>query len=148
MPQMAKLTDLGITLAAAVAVRFVGKPEPTSFVSTSGGKDEPYYVWRLNKPVTVLCSLDSDVLPQEVDELYVRQSLLEHEGWEKDNDGYFIPGFVTDFSLNQKICIYQAETIRAFVKDNRAARKGERNSALNSGIVAKMEERRKAAGGK
>lgn len=145
---MAKLTELGIKLAAATAVRFVGKPEPTSFVSTSGGKDEPYFLWRLKESVTVLCSMDGEVLPQEVDELYVRQSLLETEGWEKDKDGVFIPGFVTDFSLNQKICLYQAETIRAYVKENRAVRKGERSSVLNTGIVAKMEERRKAAGSK
>lgn len=141
-----KLSSLGVKIAAATAVHFVGQPEPTSFISTSGGKDEPYFLWRLKEPVTVLCSMDGDIQPQEVDELYVRQSLLDHEGWEKDKDGLFIPNFVTDFSLNQKICIYQAETIRAFVKNARKDRKPERASLINSGIIEKMKARRDKAG--
>lgn len=134
---------LGITIAT-VDVILVGNPEVTTFMTS---EDEPYYAVKLKAPVTVRCSVDPLVEAFETDEVFVRESALNAEGWEfvdakNPEEGYFMKNWVVDFSKGQQLAVYQSESIKKWAKGNRGIRTTENREKINTGIRAQMEARR------
>lgn len=131
-----KLSELGVAIAVQV-IRFIGLPQQTTIESSDG---ELYYSWKLREPINVRCSTLPEMEPLEVDELFLRESLVQSDKWLKDEkDGsMYIPDYKADFSKGQDIPIYQETTIRAWAKDQR---KGDREKG-NQGFLAKIEARR------
>lgn len=130
---MATLKSLGASYKAQ-KIRFVGDAIETTKVSSDGTK---YFVWPLAEEVKVYCSTESQLEPQIVKELFIRQTDLDADVWEKDEQGFYALAdrekgqeYLADFSVNQEICIYQPETIRAWSRDDRKARSAERRSSL------------------
>jgi hypothetical protein len=140
-----KLTNLGVVIELPKPIRFVGKAVLSALNASDG---EPYYVWPLKYPVLVGCSTNRNIQADEYTELHIRQSSLELDIWEKDEDGYFIPGWVADFSTGQLTAIYQDTTIAKWSRENRTARNAEKDRGINERIEArkaKMAEERAAA---
>jgi len=141
---MATLAELlGLDIAKVLAI-LVGAGEPTNFTSSTG---EPYFLFKLKSPIMVGCSMDPEIQRFETDEVYVRQGALTDpelvkimkvavEG--KPLEGFWFDKWVVDFSLGQKIPIYQETTIRQWTKDNRSVRKVQRTTDVNAGIRAKI----------
>lgn len=134
-----KLAEFGVKLAPQAEIRFTGEPVVTNILTSDG---EPYYEWQLVSPITVRCSTDPNILPEEgVDRLYLRESALSLDIWEKDDKGFFIRGWVVDFSKNQQIHIYQETTISEWRKLQRPNRVAKEREAINGGIVARIKAR-------
>lgn len=136
---MAKLIALNAAPEQSV-VRFVGTSVKTALTTSDG---VPYYVWKLAKPVKVFCSTEALIDPQVVDELYIRETDIESDLWEKDEIGCFAQfvtkdkdgkevtkEFVADFSTNREICIYQDSTIFQWRNGARKDRTKERRTSL------------------
>ncbi len=130
---MATLKSLGASYKAQ-KIRFVGDSMETNKVSSDGIK---YFVWQLAEEIKVYCSTEASLEPQVVKELFIRQTDLDADVWEKDEIGFFAVAdkekgteYLADFSINQEICIYQPETIRAWARDDRKSRSEERRSSL------------------
>lgn len=139
---------LGIDLTK-IQVILIGSGELTNTMSATG---EPYYLFKLKSPVMVGCSMDADIERFEADEVYLRQSALTDESLtiklvtpDKPEDGFYFDKWVIDFSLGQRIPIYQETTIREWSKGNRGVRRVQRTIDANTSIRAKLEAR-KAAG--
>ena len=140
-----KLAELGF-ITAKPPVVFVGKFEPTGILSSN---DEEYFKGTLKQPVIVHCSVDKEIEPIETDELFIRESDVNSDLWEAadgtdPNNGITIPGFKTDFSKGQEICIFQETTIAKWTKENRTERGKKRTSGINESIREKMRKRAEA----
>lgn len=138
-----KLTEvLGLDLKT-VKVVLIGIPEQTAHLDSD---DQPYYKVGLKDPITVLCSMDPLIEPEIVDEVYIRKSALDLEGWEFVNgkdatEGYTMPKWIVDFSKGQQIPIYQETTIKNWTKANRTVRNDAKRDNINSGIKERMAKR-------
>lgn len=132
-----KLAALGIIVPEITPILFTGDFELTSVKSSDG---EPYYVGKLLSPITVRCSVDSEIEPlREVEELHIRESALGREDWMGDKvNGLYIKGWVADFSKGQEMAIYQDMTIREWSKTTRKGRQEERREGLNARIKARQ----------
>jgi hypothetical protein len=136
---------LGKQIATAIEITLIGEPEVTNIMTSD---DEPYYLAKLLKPITVRCSVDPNIEAFETDEVYIRESAINEEGWtprdEKDpSKGYFMPNWVVDFSKGQQLAVYQSETIKKWAKGNRSVRNAENTTKINEGIRAKIAARLK-----
>lgn len=123
-----------------VKVILMGNPEETNFMDSD---DKPYYVAKLKAPVMVRCSVDPTVDAQEVDEVYIRKDAISMEGWEFVNgkdatEGYFMPKWTVDFSIGQKLPIYQETSIKKWLKSSRDEKSKSRSASINEGIRAKI----------
>lgn len=143
-----KLSEIaGVSLPSPIRVAFV----PNSFELTSevSSENEPYYVGKLVKPVTVRCSVDREVLPMiDVDELYIRESDVQSEDWVmvtegKPEDGAYLKGYKTDFSKGQEFCLYQATTIAEWTRGNRKSKNISNRMSLNDRIKAREDQLKK-----
>lgn len=135
---------LKIDIANATTVILVGNPEVTTIMSSE--KNEPYYLCKLLKPITVRCSSDNKIEPYETDEVYIRESDISKDGWKfvdetKPELGFFMPEWVADFSKSQQIPIYQSETIREWSKGSREQKQIERRNSINAFIREKAAAR-------
>jgi hypothetical protein len=133
---------LGLDLKE-VKVVLMGIPEETAHLDSD---DQPYFKVGLKDPIKVLCSMDAAIEPEEVDEIYIRKSALDLDGWEFVNgkdatEGYFMPKWVVDFSKGQQIPIYQETTIKKWTKENRSVRADSRRDLINDGIRQRMAKR-------
>ena len=121
-------------------IRFVGQSVKTALTSSEG---IPYYTWKLAKPVKVYCSTEALIEPKIVDELYIRETDIDSDAWEKDADGFFavvrskdkdgkdvVKEFVADFSINREISLYQDSTIFQWRNGARKDRTKERRTSL------------------
>lgn len=123
-------------------VVIVGQPVETTFMDSNG---QPYYACQLKNPVLVRCSVDKEVTPYETSEVFMRSVDLDDEKFApklvdetKPEEGWFVPTWVVDFSKGQEMALYQSETIAAWAKANRGARKIQRTSDINAKIAAKL----------
>jgi len=139
---MANLAEvLGINLQAQKVI-LVGKPELTGIMSESGDVPEPYYVFQLKEPVQVRCSTHREIPVHETSEVYVRESALASEKWQyvdpkKPEKGFFMEGWVTDFSVNQKIDLYQETTIREWRRTRNKLRGADRVKEAEQSLLEK-----------
>lgn len=130
-----KLSELGLVKTTLIA--FIGELLETNILSSEG---EPYFLGKLVEPITVRCSTDKEILPLEgVTELYVRKRDVDSDAWvyvdEKDpKKGYFIPGYKSDFSKGQEMCLYQETTIAEWTRSNRTERGARKRSSINDKI--------------
>lgn len=137
-----KLSELGLLKATMIA--FVGELTQTSVLSSEG---EPYYLGKLLTPITVRCSTDKTIDPiEEVDELYIRQHDAEGDSWKLVDEadpkkGFSIPGFKTDFSKSQEICLYQETTILEWTKGNRKEQREEKDMSIRQRLEARAAAR-------
>lgn len=123
-------------------IRFVGVPEPSGVLSSEG---EPYYICQLESPITVRCSTEPSIPPLETDVLYVRESAINSDQWKyvdekKAEKGFWMDGWVADFSINQKIAIYQATSILAYVKTQRGLKNEKRLGEVRDSIAKQIED--------
>jgi hypothetical protein len=123
-----------------VKVILVGTPEETNILDSN---DQPYLVAKLKNPVVVRCSVDVNILPQEVTEVYFRKSALDIDGWvavdeAKPEDGFYLPKWVVDFSVGQQIPIYQETSIKAWTKTTRGNQRNEKTLRINQSILDKI----------
>lgn len=130
---------LKLKLGAANIV-FVGQPVPSGITSSEG---ELYYICKLKEPIDVRCTVNPGLPALPVDELYVRESAFNEE-WNYADDkkpelGFWKEGWVADFSVNQRIPIYQATTILAYTRTQRGLKKEDRNKALTADIQKQIE---------
>lgn len=114
--------------------------EETNIVDSD---EQPYYLAKLKEPVKVFCSVEPDIEAVEHDEVYVRKAAILEEGWsftdeKKPEEGFWREGWVVDFSVGQRIPIYQATTIKKWTKENRGVRRISRNTDINAGLLAKV----------
>jgi len=133
---------LGLNIGSTNMV-LIGVPELSNKISRSGDKEEPYYVCQLKTPAIVRCSVDSGITPFETSEVYIRESALAEEGWEfvnpaKPEEGFFIKGWTLDFSPNQEIAVYQAESISAWRRGNRQAERISKTAGINERLKARI----------
>lgn len=118
----------------------IGTPELTNFVTS---EDEPYYAVKLKNTITVRCSIDKEILPQEIDEVFVRKSALESDDWKfvdenKHDEGFYMPNWVVDFSKGQQLALYQETTIAKWTKLSRGDRRSSNRDEINNRIREKM----------
>lgn len=123
-----------------VKVILIGNPEETNFMDSD---NKPYYSVKLKNPAICRCSVDAEIEAHEVDEIYIRQDALTADGWEFVNgkdatDGYFMPKWVLDFSIGQKLPIYQETSIKQWLKGSRENKRVTNRDDINGGIRAKM----------
>lgn len=114
--------------------------EETNIVDSD---EQPYFLCKLKNPIKVFCSVEPDIEAFESDEVYVRKSAINSEGWslvdeKKPEEGSYRDGWVVDFSVGQRIPIYQETTIKRWTKENRGVRRTTRNTNINTGILAKV----------
>lgn len=126
---LAELLKLDV---APETIVFVGMPELSGIASSKG---EPYYKVMLKDPITVRCTTDPKLPALPTDFLYIRQSALVSTDWKysdpkKPELGFWMEGWVADFSVNQRIPIYQATSIREYIKLERETKKGERHTNI------------------
>lgn len=138
------LKDLGI-VSAIQPIVFVGKPEPSGKMTSDG---DEYYTWKLKNPITVRCSVDSAIEPQEVEELYIRKTDLDKDVWVtlvegKPEDGIIVPNWRADFSKGQEIPIFQETTIAQWTKANRGNRREQARQGINERIKARQANKAK-----
>lgn len=122
----------------ATKIVFVGVPEVSAFMSKE--KNEPYYKVQLKDAITVRCSTNPQLGTFEVDELYVRESAFASDQWkyadEKNPEkGFWMENWVADFSINQKIPIYQETSILEYVRLSRGLKTEERNNEAKKSIL-------------
>jgi hypothetical protein len=145
-PNNMKLTEvLGIKTGVKNVV-LTGKPEITNFTTSD---NEPYYVVRTKEPIKVFCSVDKDIEPFVTDEVYVRESSIGLDTWEfvnkeKPEEGFYMPGWVVDFSKGQELAILQDTTIASWSKAGRKERIASNRMSINE----RIKERQKARGEK
>lgn len=137
-----------MNLNAGAPVVLVGDAIPSSYISAE--KNEPYFAFKLKTPVLVRCSVNKDIEAFETDEVFVRESSINQDGWvmvdeKKPEEGFYRPDWVVDFSINQQIPIYQPETINNWRKGNRDERKRKNTDSANSKIREMLAK--KASGG-
>lgn len=130
---LAKLLNLNID---EVKVILVGAPVETNILDS---EDQPYFVAKLKAPITVRCSSDPLVESFETDEIYLRKSAVLSEGWTeveagKPESGYYMPGWVADFSKTQLIPIYQETSIKKWAQSNRSTRRDSERERINESI--------------
>lgn len=121
-------------------VILVGIPEETNILDS---KDQPYMVAKLKSPVNVRCSVDPEILAHETDEVYFRKSALESDGWvaldeKKPEEGFYMPGWVIDFSKSQMIALYQETSIKTYFKNARGNDRSEQRTKINNGLREKI----------
>jgi hypothetical protein len=129
---------------------FVGVPELSGAVSSDG---EAYYTCFLKEPIKVRCSTSPSMPVLETDQLHIRESALTSDKWQyvdaaKPEKGFWMEGWVADFSVNQKIAIYQETTILKYVRNTRDQRRGERDEAAKGSIMQMIEDFKKRKEGK
>ena len=139
-----KLTEV-FGIAKSANIILVGKPEVTNFETSDG---EPYYVAKLKSPVMVRCSVDKGIEAFETDEVYIRESALNAEGWtfvdpNKHEEGFYMPDWKVDFSKGQELVLYQETTIAKWTKGERANRGDERRTGINARIAERIKNRGK-----
>lgn len=134
---MATLKNLGIAVKQNL-IRFDANESPleTSIVSKDG---LPYFQWKLVEPINVRCSTNKEISLQDVDSLLVREDVLQSDKWLKDDTGFYLDGFIADFSVSHEECVYQETTIAGWVRDKRKENRETRNTEL----MRRLEERRK-----
>ncbi len=130
---LAKLLKMDI---GTTKIILVGVPEVTPFLDSD---EKPYYVAKLKDPVKVYCSVDNGVTPFEAEELYIREEAINADGWKLVNDqkpeeGFYMEGWVADFSKGQQLALYQAESIKKWAKATRGSRRDEQREVINSKI--------------
>lgn len=138
-----KLSELGFTPQAGTEIIFVDGNFTATGLLTAEGTE--YLVGKLKAPIMVRCSTMKDLPAQEFDELYLRPEIANSDAWEpvdkeafekaaKDKTPYTggirIPGYLADFSKNQEIPVYQAETIAQWAKGKRKADGEGRNNDI------------------
>lgn len=129
---------------------FIGVPELSGVASSDG---EPYFECFLKEPVKVRCSTSPTLPVLETDKLYIRESALASDKWEyvdpkKPELGFWMEGWVADFSVNQKIPIYQETTILKYVRANNNLKRDERNKEVKGSIMGMIEEFKARQAGK
>ncbi|HEV7331991.1 MAG TPA: hypothetical protein VGN63_13230 [Flavisolibacter sp.] len=98
-----------VLLPSENKIRFVGEPLASSIYSSD---DELYFVWQLKEPIKVYCSLDINFPGIVLNELYIRESTLKRDDWSgSPKDGFYIDGWIADYSKNMAVGIYQETTI-------------------------------------
>lgn len=112
----------------------VGEPEETIYMDS---ENKPYLRFALKNPITVRCSVDTDIEAFPTDEVFVRASALDLE-WTPVNpenleEGFYMEGWLVDFSKGQGLPLYQETTIKKWSQENRKGRNSERNEALKGG---------------
>lgn len=120
---------------------FIGVPEATGVVSSEG---EVYYECFLKEPVKVRCSTSPKMPVFETDKLMIRESALGSDQWQytdpkKPELGFWMENWVADFSVNQKIAIYQETTILKYVRINNGLKRDERDEEAKSSIMGMIE---------
>lgn len=125
-----------LNIEAVKNIILVGTPEMSNFVTSD---EEAYFVCKTKKPVMVTCSVDSLIEPHEVDEVYIRQSALDLDGWKwvdetKPEEGFYMEGWKVDFSKSQQLAVYQETTIAKYFRDQRGAKNDERRTGINKRI--------------
>lgn len=121
---------------------FIGVPEATGVVSSDG---ETYFECFLKEPVKVRCSTSPNMPVLETDKLMIRESALASDKWQYEDEkkpekGFWMEGWVADFSVNQKIAIYQETTILKYVRANRGLKRDERDEAAKGSIMQMIED--------
>lgn len=127
---------------AGTKIIFTGVPVLSGFVTSKG---EPYYELTTKDAVMVRCSTHPALGTFETNKLFVRESDLNSDQWryedaKKPELGFWMENWVADFSVNQKIPLYQATSIRQYIKGERGVRREEREAAAKEGIVALVEK--------
>jgi len=138
-----KLSELGVIIDAAAAIRFVGKAEISAITSKDG---ESYWIWKLKNPIIVGCSTNPAIERDEYSELYLRESALELDSWEgSEKEGFFIKGWVADFSINHQVPLYQDTSIRKWINDGRTEKGKKQELGINSKILDRKKLRAETA---
>lgn len=119
---------------------FVGIPEATNVVDRD---NQPYYICKLQDEITVRCSSDPSVIAHPATELYVRAAALQRNDWvyldEANPDkGFYIPGWVADFSKAQRIDIYQEKSIQQWARGERSAKIDQQIAEINAQLKARI----------
>lgn len=137
---LAKLLNLNLGVKNVI---LVGVPEITNILDSDG---KPYYAAKLKDAVIVRCSVDPEIVPFEAEEVYLREDALNLEGWKlidpaKPEEGFFMEGWVVDFSKGQQIPLYQAESIRKWAKESRGDRRAQQRDEINNKIRERIAAR-------
>jgi hypothetical protein len=135
---LAELLKLDV---APEQIIFVGVPELTAVVSSKG---EPYYKAMLKTPISVRCTTDPKLPALPTDHLYIRQSALTSTDWKytdpkKPELGFWMDGWMADFSVNQRVAIYQDKSIREYIKGERENKKTQRHNDLATELDAMVQ---------
>jgi hypothetical protein len=139
-PAKKSLAEVLNMVETAKQIIFVGVPEATNIIDRD---NQPYYVCKLAEEITVRCSSDPMVIAHPATELYVRASALQRNDWvyldeTKPDAGFFIPGWVADFSKAQRIDIYQEKSIQQWARGERSAKIDQQIAEINAQLKAKI----------
>lgn len=137
---MANLAQILKLSTSTKQIVLIGTPEVTSHTTSD---NEPYYQVDLKEPVIVRCSTDPEIEAFQTDHVLIRESDLNRDDWKfvdekKPEKGFFIEGWIVDFSKSHEEALYQPETIKKWLQESRNSKKVERNSRINSKILERM----------